>query len=332
MNNKTILVFGGTGSLGYEIAKRYVGNNTIYVYSRDECKHWTMKLDFNHNENLKFIIGDIIDKDKILTTLNRVHANVVIIAAAMKHVDQCEINQQQCLNTNLLGVQNILDIIEQNKEKYQNTLETVLFVSSDKACSPINTYGMCKAISEQLITEKAYYLKEFKFVNIRYGNVLNSRGSIVPLLHKLGQDPNKKAFTLTHPEMTRFVMTLEQSVDLIEYAITHGKTGETIIPKPISMRVIDMLEIFSDIYNKPIENISIRPGEKMLESLINETQSVRLLEKEKYYHIISIHDFKENIDVSKMKDYNSKLNPLTKEELRQYLIKYDLLDCTRSCT
>ena len=325
MENKKILVFGGTGSLGYEITKRYIENNKLYVYSRDECKHWNMKLDFNHNKNLNFIIGDIIDKEKLLTTLTRVKPNTIIIAAAMKHVDQCEINQQQCLNTNLLGVKNILDLIEQNKEKFKDILETVLFVSSDKACSPINTYGMCKAISEQLITEKAYYLKNFKFVNIRYGNVLNSRGSIIPLLHKLGNDPNKKHFTLTHREMTRFVMTLEQSVDLIDYAIKNGKTGETIIPKPISMRVIDMLEIFSEKYNKPIKKIPIRPGEKMLESLINETQSVRLKENGDYYHIVSIHDYTEDIQIENMKDYNSKLNPLTKEELKAYLTQYNLL-------
>ena len=325
MNSKKILVFGGTGSLGYEITERYIENNTLHVYSRDECKHWNMKLDFNHNKNLNFIIGDVINKEKVENTIIRVNPDIIIIAAAMKHVDQCEVNQQQCLNTNLLGVKNILDVIEQNKQNFKDTLETVVFVSSDKACSPINTYGMCKAISEQLITEKAYYLKDFKFVNIRYGNVLNSRGSIIPLLHKLGKDPNKKHFTLTHPEMTRFVMTLEQSVDLIEYAIKNGKTGETIIPKPISMRVIDMLEIFSEKYSKPIKKIPIRPGEKMLESLINETQSVRLKESGDYYHIVSIHDYTENIEIENMKDYNSKLNPLTKNELYNYLTKYNLL-------
>jgi len=325
MDNKTILVFGGTGSLGYEIAKRYLSNNKMYMYSRDECKHWNMKLDFNHHQNLNFIIGDIIDKDKILTTLNRVNPNIIIIAAAMKHVDQCEINQQQCLNTNLLGVKNIIDIIEQNKNNFKTNLETILFVSSDKACSPINTYGMCKAISEQLITEKAYYMKDFKFVNIRYGNVLNSRGSIIPLLHKIGKDPNKSSFTLTHKEMTRFVMTLKQSVDLIEYAILNAQSGETIIPELISMKVIDILELFSEKYNKPIEKINIRPGEKMLESLINETQAVRLYEKDNYYHIKSIHDYNENINVESMKDYNSKLNPLSKIELQEYLLQENLI-------
>ena len=272
-----------------------------------------MKLDFNQHSNLNFIIGDIINIQKVENSIIRVNPDIVIIAAAMKHVDQCEINAEQCINTNMLGVKNILDTIELHKDKLQ--LKTVLFVSTDKACSPINTYGMAKAISEQLIIEKAYYLPEIKFVNIRYGNVLNSRGSIIPLLNNIGKDDNKKEFILTHREMTRFVMTLKQSVDLIEYAILNGESGDTIIPELISMNVIDLLEIFSEKYNKPIKITSIRPGEKMLESLINHTQSGRIIKKNSYYHIKSILNFKETIDYNKSMDYNSKINPLSKEEL-----------------
>ena len=317
MKGKKILVFGGSGSLGYEITKRYIENNTIYNFSRDECKHWNMKLDFNYHKNLNFIIGDIINKQKVENSIIRVKPDIIIIAAAMKHVDQCEINQEQCINTNLLGVKNILHVIELHKEKLN--LDTVLFVSTDKACSPINTYGMAKAISEQLIIEKAYYIKSIKFVNIRYGNVLNSRGSIIPLLHNIGNDRRKEHFTLTHRDMTRFVMTLKQSVDLIEYAILNGESGDTIIPELISMKLIDLLEIFSNKYNKPINVTSIRPGEKMLESLINPTQAGRLVKKKSYYHIKSIFEYNENIDSNKLIDYNSKLNPLNKEQLFKYL-------------
>ena len=323
MEDKKILIFGGSGSLGYEITKRYIDNNIIYNFSRDECKHWNMKLDFNQHSNLNFIIGDIINIQKVENSIIRVNPDIVIIAAAMKHVDQCEINAEQCINTNMLGVKNILDTIELHKDKLQ--LKTVLFVSTDKACSPINTYGMAKAISEQLIIEKAYYLPEIKFVNIRYGNVLNSRGSIIPLLNNIGKDDNKKEFILTHREMTRFVMTLKQSVDLIEYAILNGESGDTIIPELISMNVIDLLEIFSEKYNKPIKVTSIRPGEKMLESLINHTQSGRIIKKNSYYHIKSILNFKETIDYNKSMDYNSKINPLSKEELYNYLNERNLL-------
>jgi UDP-N-acetylglucosamine 4,6-dehydratase len=317
MNNKTILVFGGTGSLGYGITKRYINTNKIYNFSRDECKHWNMKLDFNHHKNLNLIIGDIINKQKVENSIIRVNPDIIIIAAAMKHVDQCEINAEQCLNTNLLGVKNILDTIELHKDKLD--LKITLFVSTDKACSPINTYGMAKAISEQLMIEKAYYLKQIKFVNVRYGNVLNSRGSIIPLLHNIGKDDNKGNFILTHKDMTRFVMTLEQSVDLIEYAILNGDSGETIIPELISMKVKDLLEIFSEKYNKPIKETFVRPGEKMLESLINPTQAGRIIKNGNYHHIKSIFEFNETIDSEKLIDYNSKINPLSKEQLFKYL-------------
>lgn len=323
--NKTILIFGGTGSLGYELVKRYVDNNVIYNYSRDECKHWQMKLDFNYNKNLNFIIGDVINKNKIEETLLRVKPNIIIIASAMKHIDQCEYNTDQSLNTNLLGVKNILDLVEKHQTILDGILQTVLFVSSDKACSPINVYGMCKALSETLVTEKSYYVKKFKFINIRYGNVLNSRGSIIPLLHTIGSDPEKKYFTLTNDKMTRFVMTLEQSVDLIEHTIINGESGDTVIPKLISMNVKDLVELFSDKYNKPIKLTGIKPGEKLLESLINKSQSGRIIVNGEYTHIKSIYSFNEEICEDNLNDYNSKINPLTKTELHEYLKNLKLI-------
>ena len=323
--NNTILIFGGSGSLGYELVKRYLSNNKIVNYSRDECKHWNMKLDFNHNPNLSFIIGDVINKHKVEETLLRIKPNIIIIASAMKHVNLCEYNTDQSLNSNLLGVKNILDSVEKYKNDLKDTLNTVLFVSSDKACSPVNIYGMCKALSEGLVIEKSYYIKEFKFVNIRYGNVLNSRGSIIPLLHNIGNDINKEYFTLTHENMTRFVMTLEQSVNLIEHAILNSDSGDTVIPKLLSMNVKDLLDIFSQKYNKPIKIIGLLPGEKLLESLINNTQSARLKLNNEYTHIKSIYTFKETINEDDLHDYNSKINTLSKEDLNTYLIKLNLL-------
>jgi len=325
ISNNKILLFGGTGSLGYEIVKRYIDNNIIYNYSRDECKHWKMKLDYNNNKNLNFIIGDIINRDKIEETLLRIKPNIIIIASAMKHIDQCEYNTDQSLNTNLLGVKNVLDLVEKHQILLDGTLQTVLFVSSDKACSPINVYGMCKALSETLVIEKSYYVKRFKFVNIRYGNVLNSRGSIIPLLHTIGSDDSKKMFTLTNDKMTRFVMTLEQSVDLIEHTLINGESGDTVIPKLISMNVKDLVELFSEKYNKPIKITGLKPGEKLLESLINKTQSGRIKINGEYTHIKSIYSFNESIDETSLNDYNSKINPLNKEELREYLNKLILL-------
>lgn len=323
MNNKTILVFGGTGSLGHELNKRYHNNNIIYNFSRDECKHWEMKLHFNSNPNIRFIIGNIADRTIVESTICRIKPNIIIIASAMKHIDQCEINTSESLKTNLLGTQNVLESIETNLSELNN-LETVVFVSSDKACSPINNYGLCKALSETLIIEKAHYIPNIKFVNVRYGNVLNSRGSIIPLLHKIGNDSDKKTFTLTSADMTRFVMTLEQSVDLIEYSALNGESGDTIIPKLISMNVKDLVEIFSQKYNKPITITGLRSGEKLLESLINDTQSGRIIVCGDYTHIKSVIKYP-NIINDDMKDYNSKINPLTKEQLNDYLNKLNLI-------
>ena len=323
--NKIILLFGGTGSLGYEFVKRYIDNNIIYIYSRDECKHWKMKLDFNNNKNLHFIIGDIINSNKIEETLFRVKPNIIIIASAMKHIEQCEYNTDQSLNTNLLGVKNIIDLTEKHQIYLSSFLQTVLFVSSDKACSPINVYGMCKALSETLVVEKSYYVKNIKFVNIRYGNVLNSRGSIIPLLHTIGTDAEKQYFTLTNENMTRFVMTLSQSVDLIEHTLINGDSGDIVVPKLISMKVKDLIEIFSEKYNKPIKIIGIKPGEKLLESLINQSQSARIQVNGEYTHIKSIYNVNEEIEESKLNDYNSKINPLSKSELQIYLTDLNLL-------
>jgi FlaA1/EpsC-like NDP-sugar epimerase len=324
IEDNQILIFGGTGSLGYKLNERYLNNNIIYNFSRDECKHWEMKIHFHHNKNMKFIIGNVGDKTIVEQSICRVNPTIIIIASAMKHIDQCEINTAESLKTNLLGTQNIIDSIEKNKAILTN-LKTVIFVSSDKACSPINNYGMCKALSETFMIEKAHFLPEFKFINVRYGNVLNSRGSIIPLLHKLCQNPETKYLTLTHEYMTRFVMTLEQSVDLIEYAILNGETGDTIIPKLVSMNVKDLMEIFSEKYNKPIKITGLRSGEKMLESLINETQSSRLVINGDYSHIKSCITYP-NIINNDIKDYNSKINPLTKEELKIYLETLHLLD------
>ena len=170
-------------------------------------------------------------------------------------------------------------------------------------------------------------MKEFKFVNIRYGNVLNSRGSIIPLLHTIGNDPLKQHFTITNTNMSRFVMTLEQSVNLIEHAILNADTGDTVIPKLISMNVIDLIEIFSEKYNKPIKIIGLKPGEKLLESLVNASQSTRikLSENGEYTHIKSIFGFNELINENSLTDYNSKINPLSKQELKEYLTNLNIL-------
>lgn len=323
MENKTILIFGGTGSLGYALTEKYlVNNNKIFIFSRDENKQWNMKIDFNNN-NINFIVGNVSDINSVQSALNKSDPHIVIIASAMKHIDICEYNINESINVNLIGTQNILNCIEKSKMSLQN-LQTIVFVSSDKACSPVNNYGMCKALSETLLVEKSFYDKKHKYVVVRYGNVLNSRGSIIPLLHKIGKDDKYKYFTLTDKNMTRFVMTLEQSVELINYAILNGESGDIIIPELFSMNVKDLIEIFSEKYNKSIVETKIRPGEKMLESLINETQALRTIKINSHMHIKSLLE-SHNISNIEIKDYNSKINPLTKEQLKKMLIDFKLL-------
>jgi FlaA1/EpsC-like NDP-sugar epimerase len=323
LNGNKILIIGGTGSLGTNLTKRYLKDNDIYLYSRDECKHWSMQIDFNHHPNLHFIIGNISDKEKIKQTIIRHNFDIIIMAAALKHIDKCEYETNECLNTNLFGTKNVLDEIENNLSLLPN-LKHVCFVSTDKACSPVNIYGMTKAASECLMIEKAKYIPSIKFVCVRYGNVLNSRGSIIPMLHKMGENTDILNFKITDRRMTRFVMTLDQSVDLIEHALIYGESGDVVIPKLISCTISDLIEIFSEIYNKPIIDDKLRPGEKMLESLINDTQSMRLQFGPDGYMYIKP-PFSNFTSINNVRDYNSTINPLTKEELKAYLTDLELI-------
>jgi UDP-N-acetylglucosamine 4,6-dehydratase len=319
---KKILLFGGSGSLGNKFIETYIAENQITNYSRDECKHWQMSLKYK-TPNLQFIIGDIRNYEAVETAILREQPHIIVIMAALKHIDRCEFAIQECISTNCMGPMNVANAVEKNNDRLTR-LECVVMVSTDKACEPTNAYGMAKALAESAIVEKSLYVPNRKFINIRYGNVLNSRGSIIPILHEKGQDSAVSEFTLTHPEMTRFVMTLEQSVQLIEHAILHGESGDTVIPKLISMRLVDLMEIFSQKYNKPVRITGLRPGEKMLESLISETQSMRLLPGSDGYMYIKP-PYKNLLILDDVKNYNSKLNPLTKEQLFDYLNRLCLL-------
>ena len=319
---KHILLFGGSGSLGRQFIETYIKNNTIVNYSRDECKHWEMSLIYN-TPSLSFIIGDIRDYNSVENAILRQQPDIIIIMAALKHIDRCEYAISECLQTNCLGPMNVLNAIEKNNDRLTK-LECVVMISTDKACEPSNVYGMAKALAESAIVEKSLFIKNRKFVNVRYGNVLNSRGSIIPILHSKGKDPNVTEFTLTHTDMTRFVMTLEQSVELIEYAILHGESGDTIIPQLISLKLIDLMELFSEKYGKPIKVIGLRPGEKMLESLISETQSMRLVNTDSgYMHIKP--PYKALLVTDDIQNYNSKINPLTKQELYDFMKNLHLI-------
>lgn len=322
ISDKKILLFGGSGSLGNEFIKKYIKNNNITNFSRDENKHWQMELNYK-SENLKFIIGDIRNYQTVENAIIREQPHLIIIMAALKHIDRCEYAINECVQTNFQGPLNILNAIESNNDRLHN-LECVVMVSTDKACEPTNVYGMAKALAESAIVEKSLYIKNRKFINIRYGNVLNSRGSIIPILHEKGNDPDVKEFTLTHKDMTRFVMTLEQSVKLIEHAYIFGESGDIVIPELISMNLKDLMELFSEKYNKPIKFSGLRPGEKMLESLISETQAMRLVDGKNGYLYIKP-PYSNLLVTDNVQNYNSKINPLRKDQLKEYLVRQRLL-------
>jgi UDP-glucose 4-epimerase len=195
-----------------------------------------------------------------------------MVAAALKQVDTCEMSPSESIATNLVGTQNVVTAVKNYNTTFQHKpIDCMLFVSTDKACAPVNVYGMCKAISERVVTSQTS--SRTRFLCTRYGNVLESRGSIIPLFKY--QAEFGEHLTVTDPNMTRYVMTLDESVNLIDDAITNGHCGDTWIPKLLSMRIGDLAEIFSERYNKPVKIVGLRPGEKMHEELINESESIR---------------------------------------------------------
>ncbi len=313
MNNKKILIFGGSGSLGTSLINKLVDQNEILIYSRDESKQWEIKNRIK-NKNLSMVIGDIRDYIRVKEEISKFKPHVIMIAAALKHVDVCENFPKESVLTNINGTQNVVDAVI-DKLDFLPNLETVLFVSTDKACSPINVYGMCKAISERSVIEKQQCCDTVKFLVVRYGNVLQSRGSIIPLF--MYQAKNKPCFTITRSDMTRFLMTLDESVSLILNAIQNGKSGETWIPKIRSMKIKDLADMFSEIYNKPIKEIGIRSGEKIHEYLINETESLRTVMAKDCYIIKSIYENK--IYNEDPYDYNSSVDNIKYDDLFRYL-------------
>jgi len=317
-----ILIFGGTGSLGKTLIKRYCHKNLVCVYSRDESKHWTIKNEMNH-KNLSFLIGDIRDKDRCLEALLEFKPTHIILASALKHVDVCEISPYESVKTNTIGIKNVVEAVTNNKKYFKN-LKAVLMVSTDKACSPINVYGMCKAVAERLVTSQAdKENKKIKFLAVRYGNVLESRGSIIPLFKY--QAENKEFITVTHADMTRYVMTLDESVDLINSCLMHGESGDTWIPKLPSMKIIDLAEIFSEKYEKSIKIVGMRPGEKLHESLVNETESFRARESHGYISIMPAYcpPINNSFFTLSSDDSNSLMS---KAELENHLTRLDILE------
>jgi len=284
MINKTILIIGGTGALGKTLIKRYYGDNKIIIFSRDEHKHYHLLKDY---PNIKSVIGDVRDKDSVMNVILRYKPQVVINAAALKHVPICEVNPFESVKTNILGHQNVLECAN----SYQD-LETLIFVSTDKACKPINVYGMSKAISEQLYISYSKQQKDTKVVIVRYGNVLESTGSVIPFFKSILEDRVLNYIPITDLNMTRFLLTLERATDLIEWAYNYRDShGKIAVPKVKSLKVVDIAESLVKFY-KPtsgwyegIKEIGIRPGEKLHEEMVSHEEWMKTEELDHFFLI-----------------------------------------------
>ena len=275
MKNKTILILGGTGALGKTLIKRYWKDNTIIVFSRDEHKHYHLLKEY---PNVISVIGDIKDKDSIMNTLLRYKPQIVINTAALKHVPICEENPYESVKTNIIGHQNVIECINLSEN-----IETLIFVSTDKACKPINVYGMCKAISEQLYISYAKQQKDTKVVLVRYGNVLESTGSVIPYFKGLLED-----LPITHFDMTRFLLTLEQATDLIHWAYGYDDShGKIAVPKVKSLKVTDIANALIASYELDVKlrEIGIRPGEKLHEEMVSSEEWMRTEELDTFFLI-----------------------------------------------
>ena len=323
MKNKRILIVGGTGSLGKTLINRLKSDNLVGVYSRDEAKHWTIKNNTSQLENVSFFVGDIRDYERIERVVLQFDPEVIIIAAALKQVDTCELAPSESIKTNINGPQNVVKVINKNLKNI--SCETVLMVSTDKACEPVNVYGMCKSISERVVTSQSqhYDSKRIKFIGTRYGNVLDSRGSIIPLFKY--QAKNNDYITITDDRMTRFVMTLDESVDLIINAVKIANSGEILIPKLKAMKIKDLAKIYSELSNKSVKSIGIRPGEKIDEKLICKAESLRVVDIGDYYVLKPAHEkiINKNVNIF---DYTSSDDILSIDNLKTYLGSLGHLD------
>ncbi len=295
LEGKRILVTGGTGSLGQTVVRRLLSGELgrparIVVFSRDEAKQHYMRLSYLHREaatdeviylnaqqQLSFRIGDMRDYQSVRQAVH--DADVVIHAAALKQVPTCEYFPSQAVKTNILGAMNLVDAIAER----DTPVKTVVGISTDKACKPINVMGMTKAMMERLLIEANMELPETRFACVRYGNVIASRGSVVPLF--LDQIARGGPVTITVEGMTRFLLSLDRAVDTVFAAIASAERGETYVPKVPSARVTDLAQVLINGRKIKMEFTGIRPGEKIHEIMVSEEECYRTIERGGHYVI-----------------------------------------------
>ena len=325
LNEKTILITGGTGSFGQkfvEIALERYRPRKIIIYSRDEYKQYQMQKKFaNYGSILRFFIGDIRDRQRLCRALEGV--DYVIHAAAFKQVSAAEYNPFEAVKTNILGTQNLVE------SAIDKGIKKVVALSTDKAVNPINLYGATKLAMEKIVVAGENYSgsKDISFCVVRYGNVLGSRGSVLPYFLEL-KKKGENTFPITDPRMTRFWITLEEAVELVFFSLKSSIGGEIFVPKLPSMKIIDLARAISPDCDFKI--IGIRPGEKLHETLISEDEARTVYDLGKYYVILPQFLFRRKklgdyyAVFSKVEDgfsYRSDTNDwwLTMEDLRKIL-------------
>jgi len=280
MTNKSILITGGTGSLGKAITKKILKNyphTRIVIYSRDEQKQFVMAQEFPKEKypKLRFFIGDVRDYDRLKRALNGV--DYVIHAAAMKHVHIAEYNPDECIKTNVGGAENLVQAC------LETNVKRVVALSTDKACAPINLYGATKLTSDKLFIAANNFSggHDIKFSVVRYGNVMGSNGSVIPFFNK---KKDTGVLPITNPNMTRFNITLSEGVDIVLHALENAWGGELFVPKIPSYKITDVADAIGPNCKKEI--VGIRPGEKIHEEMITSSDSYNSYDIGKYYVIL----------------------------------------------
>ena len=263
MKNKTILITGGTGSLGQALIKRLKQANKIIVYSRDEGKQ---ALIFGNNPEIIRVIGDIRDYDKLNVTLQRHEVDYIIHTAALKRIDDMEIHPDECVKTNIQGSENVA------RAALENNIKKCILVSTDKACQPVNVYGSSKFIAERIFTNYDYNSKSTIFSSVRYGNVIASRGSFIPLW--LDMIKKGKTLRVTSEDMTRFLFTLDDAVDAVLGALKNSLGGEVFVPQINSYTLPSCIKALENILSMKCKTTitGLRPGEKLHEDMLAKTE------------------------------------------------------------
>jgi UDP-N-acetylglucosamine 4,6-dehydratase len=278
--SKVLMITGGTGSFGNTVLKRFLSTDVseIRIFSRDEKKQEDMRIAFN-NPKLKFYIGDVRDCDSVRQSMKGV--DYVFHAAALKQVPSCEFYPMEAIRTNVIGTENVLNAAT------ASGVNRVVVLSTDKAVYPINSMGISKAMAEKLMVAKArsQYKGDTVFCATRYGNVMASRGSVIPLF--VSQLKEGKPLTVTDPNMTRFLMSLEDSVDLVLYAFEHAEQGDIFVQKAPASTVADLAQAVKELFNRdePVRVIGTRHGEKLYESLISREEMSKARDMGGYYRI-----------------------------------------------